>query len=256
MCKRAGLLIGWDEASKRALVTRADCDSWLCPECAERMRQRWVLRAQIGVRQFISASQRVDFVTITGHEALKSFAATERVWREAWPVLYAALKRQNRALQFIVIPEKHHDGRMHVHSLWTAGVSQRWLKDNARARGLGYKASVTRVGNALTAGAYVTKYIGKSLGDDVPKRFRRVRVSRGWPEIPAPLTDTQLLRWEYVASNGALERIYAECRAKNINLIDLHTGQVFDDIDLGTLVDANWLTRHPIESSLTANDCR
>jgi len=225
----------------RALVTRASCDSWDCPECALRMREHWILRAQIGVRQFLATGEIVDFVTITSHEKLSSFAATEQVWRSAWPVLYAALKRKKQSLEFMVIPEKHKDGRMHVHSLWTAAVSRKWLKDNARKRGLGYMADVSHVTDATKAVRYVSKYVGKHLGNDVPKRFRRVRVSQGWPEVPKPITDLNGLRWEYVGSNGVLAVVYHEAQSKGYNLIDLETGEFFDDIDLGTEIDPHWV---------------
>lgn len=235
MCSRAGLLIGWDYAAQRALVTRADCDSWSCPECSRRMSENWVLRAQIGVRQFLNAGRTVDFVTITSHEKLKTFEATEAVWRAAWPVLYAALKRKDRDLQFFLVPERHKSGRMHVHALWTAHVSKRWLKDNARARGLGHQADVDGVKSPHQATQYVTKYVGKSLGDDVPKRFRRVRVSQGWPEMPTPESETSGLKWEYLSGNGALQAVYMECAARHIDLIDMETGAYFDDVDLGTI---------------------
>lgn len=240
MCKRAGLLIGWDDVAKRALVTQADCDSWSCPECSKRMAAHWILRAEIGVRQYIGAGQHVDFITITSHEKLPDFASTERVWRAAWPVLYAALKRRAIKLQYFIVPERHKDGRMHVHALWNADVSQRWLKDNARRRGLGYQAKIKHVDNAGQATSYVTKYVGKSLGDDVPKRFRRVRVSQGWPNVPVPVTPLVGLRWEYVNSNAALMAVMYECQHKRIDLIDLQTGEYWDAVDLGTEIDPNW----------------
>lgn len=238
MCKNAGLLIGWDDVSRRVLVTRADCDSWKCAECSKRMAEKWVLRAEIGVRGYIGAGQHVDFITITSHEKLTSFAATEAVWRKAWPVLYAALKRRSTDLQYFIVPEKHKDGRMHVHALWNANVSQKWLKDNARRRGLGYQAKCKPVTSAHSAVSYVGKYIGKSLGGDVPKRFRRVRVSSGWPEIPLPVTPLVALRWEYVNGNGALAVVMAECQARHINMIDLRTGEFYDAEDLGTIAEA------------------
>lgn len=237
MCTRAGLLIGWDYNSQRALITRGNCDSWNCVECARRMADGWIMRAQIGVRQFITDGRVVDFVTITSHEKLTSFEATQSVWRKSWPVLYAALKRKNADLQYFIVPERHKDGRMHVHALWTAGVRERWLKDNARSRGFGYQAKVKRIETPTHAVRYVTKYVGKSLGDDVPKRTRRVIVSQGWPEIPAPVTPLNGLKWEYISTNGALAVVMAECQAKNIDLIDLQTGEYWDAIDLGTQVD-------------------
>lgn len=237
MCLKAGLLIGWDYAAGRALVTRANCDSWNCPECSRRMGEKWVLRAQIGVRKFLSDGCLVGFVTITSHEKLKTWEATQAVWRKSWPVLYSALKRRNRNLEYFIVPERHKDGRMHIHALWTAGVTQKWLKDNARKRGLGYEAKIKKVETAGHAVRYVTKYVGKSLGEDVPQRTRRVIVSQGWPAIPAPITPLNGLKWEYINGNGMLDVIYRECQAKHIDLIDLATGEFFDDVDLGTVVE-------------------
>jgi hypothetical protein len=236
MCIRAGLLIGWDFGSKRALVTRGNCDSWKCVECAKRMAERWILRAGIGARALLNAGDKLSFVTITSHEKLKTFAATEVVWRDAWGKLYNALKRVKPDLCYMIVPERHEDGRMHVHALWNAGVTERWLKDNARKRGLGYMADVSPIHHSGSAEKYVTKYVGKSLGDDVPERFRRVRVSQNWAEIPEPDSPTKNLTWEYVASNGALQTVYEQCEERGISLIDIKTGEYFDDVDLGTML--------------------
>jgi len=236
MCQRAGLLVGWDERAQRALVTRANCDSWKCEECTKRMAERWALRAEMGARKIIASGETLDFVTITSHERLTDFAQTERVWRSAWGKLYNALKRKKPDLQYMIVPERHKDGRMHVHALWNAGVSQKWLKDNARRRGLGYQCKVISVAHSGHAQKYIVKYVGKSLGDSAPAHFRRVRVSDNWSDIPDPQTAYDDLRWEYVSTNGALQIVYEECVAKNIALIDLRTGEIFDDVDLGTTV--------------------
>jgi len=199
------------------------------------MAETWILRAQLGVRQFIADGDVVDFITITSHEKLENFEQTQAVWRKAWPVLYAAIKRRNANLQYFIVPERHKDGRMHIHALWTANVKKKWLKDNARKRGLGYQAEVKHVSGSGSAASYVTKYLVKGLGTDVPKRTRRVIVSQGWPDIPDPVTATSGLQWEYVSGNGALEVIMRECQAKHIDLIDLKTGEFYDAEDLGTV---------------------
>jgi len=239
MCDRAGLLIGWDDENKRALVSRANCDSWSCSECATRMSEKWGMRAYMGTRKLLSQGDTVDFVTITSHEKLKTFSATEDVWSKAWSTLYAALKRQKPALEYMIVPEKHKDGRMHVHAIWNAGVSKKWLKDNARKRGLGYQCEIIHLSDTGHVAKYVTKYIGKDLGSDVPPKFRRVRVSNNWVDIPQPTTDATALRWEYVGTNGALQIVYDECQSKRITLIDQKTGEIFDDIDLGTIVQVS-----------------
>lgn len=228
MCKNAGLLIGWDMASKRALITRANCNLWECPECKIRLRDKWVLRAQMGVREFIGDGLRVDFVTITSHEKLTSFSQTDYVWRIAWGKLYDALKRKAMRLEYMIVPEKHKDGRMHVHALWTAGVTKKWLKDNARKRGLGYMVDVSQVHNANDASKYVTKYIGKDLGGDVPKGFRRVRVSQGWTDIPEPVTEQSGLTWEYLGAQWELDGAVLRCETLHIDMIDAKTGLYWD----------------------------
>lgn len=192
----------------------------------------------MGARAILRRGECLDFITITSHEKLRDFEATERVWREAWEALYHALKRQKHDFEYMIVPERHKDGRMHVHALWNAGVSQRWLKNNARKRGLGYQCKVIHVDHSGRAQKYIVKYVGKGLGDfDVP-HFRRVRVSHNWADIPSPINSLSTLRWEHVSTNGALSIIYAECKAKRIDLIDLETGAFFDDVDLGTTIYA------------------
>lgn len=235
MCSRGGLLITFLYDEHRALVTDADCDSWRCEECAKRKAERWSMRAEIGARAFIKAGVRVDFITVTSHERLKTFAACNRAWSDSWNKLHARLKRQAEVREYLLIPERHKDGRMHVHALWTFGVSRRWLKDNARACGLGYQADVRPLSDPIFATRYVTKYIGKSLGGDVPQHFRRVRVSKGWAEIPAPETDAGTYEWQYIGGNGALNAAYEECARARLTMIDVRTGEVFDDVDLGTI---------------------
>lgn len=180
----------------------------------------------------------MDFVTITSHEKLRDFAACERVWRNAWAKLYNALKRQKQDLQYMIVPERHKDGRMHVHALWNAEVSQKWLKDNARKRGLGYQCKIVHVDHSGRAQKYIVKYVGKDLGViDIP-HFRRVRVSADWADVPDPNSGSSGLKWEYIGTNGALNSVYEECEAKRIKLIDIDTGALFDDVDLGTIVYA------------------
>jgi len=236
LCEKAGLLIGWHPTEKWALVARANCDSWKCKECALRMANNWSLRTEMGVRALINQGNKVDFITITSHEKLPDFEATERVWKSAWGALYNAIKRKHNTLAYLIVPERHKDGRMHIHGVWNAGVSQKWLKDNARKRGLGFQCKIIHLTSEFGASKYIAKYIGKSIGADYPSRFRRVRCSNNWVDLPKPTTEYANLRWEYVGTNGALSIVYDECQSKRISLIDQKTGEVFDDVDLGTIV--------------------
>jgi hypothetical protein len=238
MCLRAGLLIGWDDQSARALVARADCDSWKCAECAKKMKDYWLLRAELGAREIIRNYDFLDFITLTSHEKNRTFASSEKVWRSAWAKLYAALERRRTDFAYMIIPEQHDDGTLHFHGLWNGGKAERWLKDNARKRGLGYMVDVSHVIQPREAVGYVTKYIGKDLGEAVPSHFRRVRVSRQWIDIPKPLTAYAHLTWQYVGTNGELLAVYERCQSEHKDLIDVSTGEIFDDVDLGTTIYA------------------
>lgn len=174
----------------------------------------------------------VDFVTLTSHEKLKTFEETEAVWRKTWPVLYNAVKRQKPALCYFIVPEQHRDGRMHVHVLWNAGVTKRWLKDNARKRGLGYQVDVSHVTAWISAVRYVTKYLSKSLGKEMPPRFRRVRVSQNWPDIPKPDNDAAKLQWEFTRSEDVMYVWLAQAQAYGVAVIDMKTGGAFDVYDV------------------------
>jgi hypothetical protein len=69
--------------------------------------------------------------------------------------------------------------------LYNGRVSKKWVKDTARSCGMGYMADAQLLKDPCAAGAYVTKYLTKSLsqGDVFPKRFKRVRYSVGFPKF-------------------------------------------------------------------------
>lgn len=244
MCKAGGLLIAYVLDQHRALVTDADCDSWKCPECRERLRQRWVLTALHGARVLQDRGDILFFATLTSHEENTTFNTCARAFPDAWRQLHKRLNQQRAQGQYLLVPEKHKDGRLHMHALWNYPVSTRWLKDNGRACGFGYMNQIGSRGHidepindAREVGQYIGKYLGKQLGDDLPPRFRRVRTSQAWAHLPAPITASQY-DWHYVNTNGKLQTVYEACRRDNLALVDIRTGEVFDDVDLGTIISA------------------
>lgn len=181
MCRTPNrpVMVGLMPAEKRALVFRPDCEMWTCEECAEKLRALWTARVAYGTNALIEAGASVNFLTITSHERLKTFAACYAVFPDAWAKLYAAMKRVKPAMAYALIPEKHEDGRMHAHLITDCPVTKRWLKDNARRRGLGYQADCQPVDGVGHAAAYCSKYLGKGLGDELlPPHFRRIRLSQ------------------------------------------------------------------------------
>lgn len=165
------------------LVHALRCKQWKCRSCAELNKDRWMDRIERHVKATMEQGTVWFFVTVTSSAKARGFTKSIWVWRHAWPKLYARMKRKAGKFEYCLLPERHRDGTLHVHMLTTADMKVRWYKDNAPSCGLGYQNDVTRVTTAGQAARYVTKYIGKTLHDaNWPSKFRRVRVSRGWPK--------------------------------------------------------------------------
>lgn len=175
-----------DAANKRVYWTRPDCHLWSCEDCAEINKKRWTAIVAHGIE--IYQSQGVTdwrFVTITSHEKLKTFNQTLYVWRKAWPQLSTRMRREFKGLRYVFLPEKHVTGRLHMHAMVTGGMCTRWLKDNARACGFGYKAESEEPLSVELSAFYCLKYITKSLTEHTywPKSLHRVRTSQKWPKL-------------------------------------------------------------------------
>lgn len=168
----------------QAVYFRPLCKSWTCPYCAPRRAWMWRKRAEYGSGVLVGTGG-LDFVTVTSHEKLDA-AASLAVLPHAWNKLNIRIKRAWDSPEYFAVPEQHQDGRWHLHVIVTARLKKKWWKDNARACGLGYQSDVQEVGDVGGVGNYVTKYLTKTLqNSNLPKGFRRVRLSRGWPSLPS-----------------------------------------------------------------------
>jgi len=86
---------------------------------------------------------------------------------------------------YILIPEQHKNGVLHIHMIATNTLTQKWWKDNAYKSGFGYMSKIKPMNSAGNVPYYISKYIGKDSHEQVwPKHFRRVRKSGKWPLLP------------------------------------------------------------------------
>lgn len=234
MCSnpKSPYLVGVAKNSKKAVVFKSNCDSWECEECATKKQSQWCARAILGCKLIRSSGMAVQFVTITSHEKLKTFAATSAVFPSAWSKLYQRMKRKTPDMSYLLITEKHKkDDRLHAHFLTSCPMKTKWYKDNARACGLGFQAKVKPVESDGAAAAYVSKYIGKSLGGDtLPPHFRRVRCSQNWAALAQLEAHQQAGDFDWLVCNTttALWAATEECQQKKITMIDGATGEYFD----------------------------
>ena len=170
---------------KVAITFRPRCKQWRCPYCAQINKRLWTMKAYYGA-EFLQdgEGENLRFITLTSHERLTKRQSWQ-VWPKAWSKLYMRAKRIQSGASYILVPEQHKDGRLHVHFLATWDMSSRWWKDNARACGLGYMAESEQPRSLAHAAWYVGKYISKQLDTNQwPKGFRRVRPSHNWPKMP------------------------------------------------------------------------
>lgn len=178
-------LIGVNTAIKRAVFFQPRCRSWSCPHCAKVNRALWAARAFHGAQHLNETlSKPIAFLTLTSHEKLDR-AGSLAVWPKAWSNLRKRAHYQSGGFDYLLVPEQHEDGRLHVHAIETAALGERFWKDNARAVGLGYMVDEEIARTPQGAAFYVVKYLTKSIGDTLwPRGFRRVRTSRHWPKLP------------------------------------------------------------------------
>ena len=170
---------------------RPRCKLWSCPACSEINKNLWSVKAFHAATVIEETHGKPDFLTLTSHEKLQAKASLF-VWPKAWSKLSQRARRKAADFQYLLIPEQHKNGRLHVHAIETSALGERWWKTNARECGLGYMAEEEEVRSPGGAAYYVVKYLTKSLETNVwPKNFRRVRTSQRWPKLPEtePLND-------------------------------------------------------------------
>ena len=95
-----------------------DCHMWSCSHCAHHNKRAWAARIGQGVEQYRNSG--VDgwrFVTITMSKKLKTRSQCLYVWPKSWAKLSARMRREYKGIKYVLLPELHKDGRVHVHAI-------------------------------------------------------------------------------------------------------------------------------------------
>lgn len=193
-------LMRLDKAKKTVYFIQPPCGLWSCKSCAENRKRLWFKNATYGADVLLDGGAELTFVTLTSHRLVRSAVAGIKVWRKAWPKLSARWRRASPGLQYLYIPEHGKLGHFHCHLITTARLPTRWYKDNGAQTGLGYQAKAEPILRAIECGAYMVKYITKSLAyGEYPKYFRRVNTSRKWPKLPVYQSPYE---WRMIGTDG------------------------------------------------------
>jgi len=189
------------------VIFKLRCKSWSCPVCSQINKAAWVVRANVAFGNAeAKTGKKPSFLTLTSHEKLDP-EATIRVLPHAWKKLSMRMRRAAPGTMYLIVPERHVDGRLHLHGIVTCDLGTRWWKDNARRSGMGYMSEEEEARSRGGVIWYVNKYITKNLETDGwAKGFRRVRTSVKFPKAPEL---PKMPGWEFAVQwqEGMAERL-------------------------------------------------
>lgn len=170
-------------------VVRMACDQWRCDVCRQVLSYRWARRVRFGLALW-DGPKRHWTLTLSGKVKTPGFAF--RILDKCWDNLRKTLQRSAGAWGYAAFVElhPHRTGIAHFHVISLEDCPGR-INDVAHHAGFGYKATDTEI-DGPGAAQYVSKYTSKQ-GENMPKGFRRVRLSRGWPDLPEPAYDVAIL---------------------------------------------------------------
>lgn len=173
-----------DEENKRIILIKTACKMWSCPSCGAKNAIKWIARIIKGMNEIDVAAWR--FATVTSHGKWRGLASIKNI-RSNWPKLRKRLKRntekRGEQLYYVRNWEHHKDKSFHMHFVTNAGVTTRWMKDNAAKCGLGNQAKINDTFNPGQAAGYMAKYMVKQLASGLhvfPKGARRFDTSGNW----------------------------------------------------------------------------
>lgn len=164
-------------------VIELACDSWSCAECCKVLAWRWAERIRYGIA--LRPDHRAWFWTLTLPAWVPDQGTGYRILPERWTSLRQTLRRTLGDFHYAAFVEAHPHRSFipHFHVIALHQAPKR-LKDMAVHAGFGYQATEREI-NSRQAVSYVTKYASKQ-GANMPKNFRRVRISQSWPSLPSP----------------------------------------------------------------------
>lgn len=186
-------------------TVRLACDQWACTICRIRLSHHWANRIRYGLALW-DGPKRHWVLTLPGHIKTASFGFY--VLKRAWHNFYTAIQRQGTPFYYAAFVELHPKrfGIAHFHIV-SLRASPGRLKDIAHHAGFGFIDSDDEIEGKLAA-YYVSKYTSKQ-GSQMPKGFRRVRVSRVWPSLPTPIPDPPIITLGTGEQLGAyLQRVF------------------------------------------------
>jgi hypothetical protein len=175
------MVLGKHKSDAHWILTDTNCGGYACEECAERI----VRLHQLRIIEYFGHVKSATFLTITAHPKSRGWIKSRANLQRGMKKLFERMRRAFGTRNYVLIHETHKDGiSLHIHMLYDGRVTNKWLKENSVACGMGRQTKAVRLRDPKASGFYVSKYISKSLSETLfPKRFKRVRYSVDFPEF-------------------------------------------------------------------------
>jgi hypothetical protein len=196
------------------------CNQWKCETCQRTLAQQWAKRVRYGIALW-PGDAYMWTLTLPGwidHPAL-GFRLLPRRWQN----LSQTVRRNCEEFHYAAFVELHPYRRNipHFHIVSLVKAPKR-LKDMAVHAGFGHQAKETLI-SGKQAAYYVTKYASKQ-GRGMPKGFRRVRTSQGWPKLPEPFIWPEVIYFK--AREGLVDYfrrvaglVYPHCTLRQLEVV-------------------------------------
>lgn len=232
---------GYRAFNEDGIVIAMACDSWSCPVCQRVNAFRWSERIRYGLA--LRGERDAYFWTLTLPGYVKTSGRGFALIPDLWDRLRREIQRYYSPWDYAAFVELHpqRDRIPHFHVI-SLSVAPARLKDIAAHCGFGYMAKELPCTGKMAA-VYVAKYCSKQ-GYEMPRGFRRVRISQSWPKLPAPAYEKRI----YPQRSRETTQSYLRRIASTI-------GQRYDVLYNRWIFDADTNSEQSIDGANTSVQC-
>lgn len=219
----------------KGVLTQGCCNHWDCPRCRFTLAAYHKHRMIEGAKILMESGPLYFWTTTCIGKELDLETADDEylLWtNRLLSTCRARAKKQGVRWEYVQVTERQQRGAAHSHFIHTflpddgvpriktkrdkAGqmvqvehIASEWfVRSNIRA-GLGRECLITAVKSEIGVASYISGYLEKQLSQDVwPKHWKRIRYSRGWPDMAEQPDWARALNgrsdWEQADKQGVL----------------------------------------------------
>jgi len=176
-------VVGVNHSLRKTVIFTPNCKRWSCEICSLKNTKKWIARVINGVNEL---GGKWYMLTLTSHEKMRGTSASLKCLRTGFTKFAERLRRKYGTRHYVKVWEFHEDKTFHLHFLIDCAMPKKWIKDNARACGMGYQVDMHQVDNAGMVAGYIAKYTLKNAAnlENMPKNLRRIQCSLNFPKLP------------------------------------------------------------------------